>query len=247
MPVIPDWRQSWRLLSVRVCAFGAALFAFLLAAPDQALAIWQALPPELQALVPNRTQVSLFLFAAVAIARVLRQGGATPAAPMGLMAVPAITPAAKAPAWRAAAAVAVHRGITHLVVHCAATPAGKIFHAADIRSWHLRQGWADIGYHFVIDLDGTIEVGRPLDRAGAHVTGFNAHSIGICYIGGVSADGKTPTDTRTPAQKAALIELLRALKGRWPQALILGHRDFPRVAKACPSFDAKREYVDLRA
>lgn len=239
---IMDWRQAWRLWSVRVSAIGMAIFAFLLAVPDQALAIWMALPPELQQMVPNARELGLFLLGATGIARVINQGRpAGPVAPvLGLV-------GSAPPAWRTAAAAAITRGISQLVIHCSATPAGKPFFAADIRRWHKAQGWADIGYHFVIGLDGVIEVGRPLRQAGAHVAGFNAHSIGICYVGGVAADGKTPVDTRTPAQKAALLELLGVLKARFPKAQILGHRDFPKVAKACPSFDAKREYAGLKA
>ncbi|MCC2978819.1 N-acetylmuramoyl-L-alanine amidase [Sphingomonas sp. IC4-52] len=102
-----------------------------------------------------------------------------------------------------------------------------------------------MGYHFVVLLDGTIERGRPIGTVGAHVAGHNSTTIGICYIGGVAADGRAPKDTRTPAQKAALLQLLGELKRRYPKADVRGHRDFPKVAKACPSFDAKREYAGL--
>lgn len=149
------------------------------------------------------------------------------------------------PAWRAAAQAANARRIDMLVVHCSATREGQKFTAADIRGWHKKQGWADIGYHFVVLLDGTIEVGRPIGKTGAHVAGHNSQTVGICYIGGVAADGKTPKDTRTIPQKASLLQLLGELKKRYPRAGIQGHRDFPRVAKACPSFDAKREYQAL--
>lgn len=137
------------------------------------------------------------------------------------------------------------RNITKIIVHCAATPEGKDFTVEQIRDWHVKgNGWSDIGYHYVIYRDGTIVKGRDEKLAGAHTTGQNTCSIGICYIGGVEADGKTPKDTRTPQQKAALIKLLKELKRKYPNAIIYGHRDF--APKACPSFDARTEYKNLR-
>ena len=91
--------------------------------------------------------------------------------------------------------------------------------------------------------DGTIHVGRNESEVGAHCLGHNQNSIGICYIGGLSSDGKTPKDTRTDAQKKALTTLLQALKKKYPSASIHGHRDFAK--KACPSFDATKEYMNL--
>lgn len=129
------------------------------------------------------------------------------------------------------------RAITALVVHCSATPAGKAFRSADIDRWHKSQGWESIGYHFVITLDGGIEDGRPLKTPGAHVKQHNSTTIGICYIGGLSADGKRAENTLNEAQERALEFLLRTLREKWPMARILGHRDFAGVAKACPSFD----------
>ncbi len=241
--LINNWRQSWRLWSVRVCAAAATLYAFMLAAPDQALAIWQALPPEIQAMIPSRTKVAAALFFAATIARILRQSSpaTTPpvVAPLGLM--------AKVEPWRAAALAPISRAITSIAVHCTATREGQSFKAADIRSWHKAQGWQDIGYHFVVALDGSIEIGRPKAIPGAHVAGYNGNSVGIVYVGGVASDGKTPKDTRTPAQKAAMLDLLRTLRQAHPAALIKGHRDYPKVAKACPSFDAKTEYAGLTA
>ena len=149
------------------------------------------------------------------------------------------------PAWRAAASAPIARGITSIAVHCTATREGQPFHVADIRAWHKAQGWNDIGYHFLVALDGSIEIGRAKALVGAHVAGHNANSIGIVYVGGVAADGKTPKDTRTPAQKAAMLDLLRVLKQAHPGAVIKGHRDYPKVAKACPSFDARKEYASL--
>ena len=135
------------------------------------------------------------------------------------------------------------RKITEIIVHCAATPEGKDFTVEDITRWHKQRGFRTIGYHYVVYRDGSVHPGRPEGEIGAHCTGHNAGSIGICYIGGVAADGKTPKDTRTAEQRKALLMLLRSLREKYPKAKIYGHRDF--AAKACPSFDAKREYADL--
>lgn len=135
------------------------------------------------------------------------------------------------------------RQINEIIVHCAATREGRDFTVEDITRWHKARGFATIGYHYVIYRDGSIHEGRPLGQVGAHCVGHNKHSIGICYIGGCASDGKTPKDTRTPEQKEALLALLRRLKARFPNATIHGHRDF--AAKACPSYDAFREYRQL--
>lgn len=135
------------------------------------------------------------------------------------------------------------RQINEIIVHCAATREGRDFTVEDITRWHKARGFATIGYHYVIYRDGSIHEGRPLEQIGAHCVGHNKHSIGICYIGGCASDGKTPKDTRTSEQKEALLALLRRLKARFPNATIHGHRDF--AAKACPSFDAFREYRQL--
>ena len=136
------------------------------------------------------------------------------------------------------------RTINKLIVHCSATPEGRDVKTETIREWHIKGNhWDDIGYHYVIELDGSIHKGREESAVGAHCSGQNANSIGICYVGGVAKDGKTPKDTRTEAQKQSLIELLTKLKAKYPHAIIYGHRDF--AAKACPSFDAKHEYREL--
>ena len=134
------------------------------------------------------------------------------------------------------------RDIKEIIIHCADTPEGRDDRAADIRRWHKAQGWNDIGYHYVIDIDGTIEPGRDLDIAGAHCQGHNAKSIGICYVGGCDEEMK-PKDTRTDAQKASMLLLLKYLVAKYPNATIYGHRDFAN--KSCPSFDAKEEYKAL--
>lgn len=131
------------------------------------------------------------------------------------------------------------RAVDYLVVHCAATKASMDIGAADIKAWHRKQGWLDIGYHYVIRRSGAVETGRPEDRPGAHARGFNHVSIGICLAGGVGEDGKTPENNFTDAQFAALRQLLNDLIQRYPHAKIVGHRDLPNVNKACPSFDVK--------
>lgn len=135
------------------------------------------------------------------------------------------------------------RKINEIIVHCAATPEGKNFKAADIDRWHRERKMKCIGYHYVVDLDGTVEPGRPEIEIGAHCLGHNQYSIGVCYVGGLAADGKTPKDTRTAAQKEALLTLLKKLRAKYPKASIHGHRDF--AAKACPSFDATTEYKNI--
>lgn len=135
------------------------------------------------------------------------------------------------------------RNIKELIVHCSATPEGKDFTVSQIREWHLQRGFSDIGYHYVIYRDGSIHIGRDESVIGAHCTGHNTNSIGVCYIGGCASDGKTPKDTRTTEQKQSLVKLLKELKTKYPQASIHGHRDFTN--KACPSFDATKEYSSL--
>ena len=135
------------------------------------------------------------------------------------------------------------RKINEIIVHCAATPEGKNFKAADIDRWHRERKMKCIGYHYVVDLDGTVEPGRPESEIGAHCLGHNQYSIGVCYVGGLAANDKTPKDTRTAAQKEALLALLKKLRAKYPKASIHGHRDF--AAKACPSFDATTEYKNI--
>lgn len=99
-----------------------------------------------------------------------------------------------------------------------------------------------IGYHYLVLLDGTIQEGRPVTKPGAHCTGHNAHSIGVCYVGGLDSQMR-PADTRTPAQREALIRLIRQLLDMFPKARVLGHCNL--AAKACPCFDARAEYSHL--
>lgn len=139
------------------------------------------------------------------------------------------------------------RKIDTIVIHCSATPEGRPVSVSTIRQWHLDRGWRDIGYHFIIGLNGEIWPGRPISQRGAHVKGHNTGSIGICYVGGVTNDGRlAPKDTRTPEQKTAIVSLIRGLLTDYPQInKICGHRDFPNVKKACPCFDAIPEYKYL--
>lgn len=136
------------------------------------------------------------------------------------------------------------RSITLIIVHCSANRAGSALRLADIDRHHRSLGWKGCGYHYVIPTDGTLEEGRPEAEMGAHCRHHNRHSIGICYIGSLSADG-TPADTRTEAQRATLRRLLASLHRRFPRALIVGHRDLDPL-KACPCFDAAKEYADLQ-
>ena len=136
------------------------------------------------------------------------------------------------------------RQINKIIVHCSATREGQDVSVDTIRKWHVEgRGWSDIGYHFYIDINGKIWKGRSIDRSGAHCKNHNRNSIGVCYCGGVEADGKTPMDTRTFEQEEALLCVLRTLKAMYPEADIHSHRDFAR--KACPSFDATEEYKYL--
>ena len=137
------------------------------------------------------------------------------------------------------------RVINKIIIHCAATPEGKDYTVDQIRQWHTTpkpngNGWKDIGYHFVIYRDGSVHPGRPIEQIGAHTSGYNANSIGICYIGGCAKDGKTPKDTRTHEQKAALVKLVAELRRRFSNASVHGHNEFAN--KACLSFNVQKEF-----
>lgn len=146
------------------------------------------------------------------------------------------------------------RKITEIIIHCSATPEGKDYTVDDIRRWHKQRGYADVGYHYIVYRNGILAQGRDVNIIGAHASGHNAHSIGICYIGGMNAENTRPEDTRTLRQKARLLSLLVDLRKLYPNARIIGHRDLSEDKngdgiidssewmKACPSFDAKSEY-----
>ena len=127
------------------------------------------------------------------------------------------------------------RTITLIIIHCSATTEGRSLSFEECRRDHImHRHFRDIGYHFYITRDGTVHDGRPIEKVGAHCEGHNSHSIGICYEGGLDANGK-PADTRTEAQRKALKSLVERMHRLFPKALIVGHHDLnPR--KACPCF-----------
>lgn len=131
------------------------------------------------------------------------------------------------------------RTINKIIVHCSATIEGKDFTVADIKRWHLKRGFSDIGYHYVIYRDGSVHEGRNINISGAHCKYHNTHSVGVCYIGGLDVQGR-PKDTRTAAQRAALLKLIKGLKRLYPAATVHGHNEYAN--KACPCFNANAEY-----
>ena len=148
--------------------------------------------------------------------------------------------------WAALGAVppAGARRIDKIILHCSATPEGEDYSVEQIRRMHLARGFTDIGYHWYIGRDGTVYKGRDESKTGAHTTGQNSHSIGVCYCGGcpprsVMNWANQGKDTRTPEQRAAIIRLCKELKGRYPAATIHGHNEFAN--KACPSFIVKND------
>jgi N-acetylmuramoyl-L-alanine amidase len=145
------------------------------------------------------------------------------------------------------------RNIDTIIIHCSATKEGQDVSVDTIRDWHVNQrGFSDIGYHYVIYLNGQIEKGRPMSQPGAHCKGFNRRSVGVCYVGGLDADGH-PKDTRTPEQKKALRDLTLYLKELYPIKVIAGHRDFSKDLngdgvisknewlKECPCYETSEE------
>ena len=134
------------------------------------------------------------------------------------------------------------RRIDLIVVHCSATRCDKPFPVTSLIRCH-RDRFGFTGYHYYITRNGRTYQTRHEQLIGAHAVGYNKHSLGVCYEGGLDAHGET-ADTRTPRQKVALLNLLRKLKARHPQARIVGHRDLPGVKKDCPCFDVS-EYSGL--
>ena len=135
------------------------------------------------------------------------------------------------------------RRITLIVIHCSAVKPDQQSSAAQIDSWHRQRGFHfGIGYHYVIRRDGTLEMGRPEYMVGAHCKNHNQHSIGVCYEGGLNARGD-PADTRTEAQKRTMRQLVDELRQRYPKAIVVGHHNLNPL-KACPCFDAIKEYKD---
>ena len=135
------------------------------------------------------------------------------------------------------------RDIKYIAVHCTAGPATQTTKAIK-DYWKNNLGWKSVGYHYLINADGTIEQLAQESEITNGVAGFNSVTVNISYKGGVDAANK-PKDTRTPQQKESILKLLKELKKRYPKAIIQGHKDFPNVKKACPSFEAKQEYKNI--
>lgn len=135
----------------------------------------------------------------------------------------------------------------YITVHCSATPADMDIGVDEIRFMHLDKGWSDIGYHFVIRRNGLVEPGRQLDRQGAHVYKYNRNNIGICLVGGVNEDYK-PEENYSEPQMDALRFLITELAGKYAieEGCILGHRDWPDVAKDCPCFDVSQKLKEWK-
>lgn len=130
--------------------------------------------------------------------------------------------------------------VKYIAIHCSATKPSMDIGVTELDRWHRARGFVMIGYHYVLRRDGTCELGRPLNQVGAHVEDYNSCSIGICMVGGVD-DSKAmkPTNNFTADQFTSLEALLRVLRSQYPDAVIQGHKDFPNVAKSCPSFDVR--------
>ncbi|MBA4799380.1 MAG: N-acetylmuramoyl-L-alanine amidase [Rhizobiales bacterium] len=132
------------------------------------------------------------------------------------------------------------RPINEIILHCTATPEGRPVTVAEIDAWHRARGWSGVGYHRVIGLNGERWAGRAIEAIGAHCEGHNTGTLGVVYCGGVAKDGRTPKDTRNAAQRSALLVELTELRDRFNIRKISGHNEY--AAKACPSFDASKEY-----
>lgn len=126
--------------------------------------------------------------------------------------------------------------IKFLTIHCAATPEGRDVSAETVASWDIAR-FGQESYHHIVTLDGKDHVRLADTVRGAHVSGNNTGNIGVCYVGGVDRNNKVPKDTRTDAQKATLRAIVAAYKAKYPGIVVRGHRDWPGVKKACPSFD----------
>lgn len=134
------------------------------------------------------------------------------------------------------------RKINKIIIHCSATKASQDIGAKEIDAWHKKQGWQEIGYHFVIRRNGTVEKGRALEKAGAHCKGQNKNSIGICLVGGIDDNGKSQNNF-TEAQFASLRKLAADLKLQYPNASMHGHNEF--AAKDCPCFDVQKFFAGV--
>jgi|LNFM01.1.fsa_nt_gb N-acetylmuramoyl-L-alanine amidase len=132
--------------------------------------------------------------------------------------------------------------IKFLTIHCAATPEGRDNSAAEVSKWDIDR-FGQVSYHHVIELDGDIVRTLRDDQRGAHTGGANTGNIGVCYVGGTTTlnAGAKPKDTRTAAQKASLRKIVAEYRAKFPNIIVRGHRDWPGVKKACPSFDVATE------
>ena len=129
--------------------------------------------------------------------------------------------------------------IRFLTIHCAATPEGRDVSAETIAAWDKAR-FGQESYHHIVTLDGADHVRLPDSRIGAHVAGRNSGNIGICYVGGCDRQMR-PKDTRTDAQKRRLRDLIASYRLTYPGLVVRGHRDWPGVKKACPSFDVSTQ------
>ncbi|WP_082547137.1 N-acetylmuramoyl-L-alanine amidase [Rhizobium sp. Root149] len=136
------------------------------------------------------------------------------------------------------------RPVNEIIVHCTATPEGRPVTVSEIDRWHRQRGWSGIGYHRVIGLNGERWQGRALEKIGAHCEGHNIGTIGVAYVGGLSADGRDAKDTRTPAQREALLAELIDLRDLFNILKVSGHREYAN--KACPSFNASGQRTRFR-
>lgn len=145
------------------------------------------------------------------------------------------------------------RRVELIVIHCSATRECVAYSPAQLEKDHLARGFKQAGYHYYIRRTGEIVEIRPLGMIGAHARGYNRHSVGVCYEGGLNTAGEL-ADTRTPEQIISLHQLINKLKTRFPGALVCGHRDLSpdlngdgvisphEWIKGCPGFEVKEEY-----
>ena len=134
------------------------------------------------------------------------------------------------------------RKLDRIILHCTATPEGRHVDVDTIRVWHKARGWSDVGYHFIIYIDGSVHSGRDVSKTGAHVAGHNATTIGVVYVGGTDAAGKAK-DTMNAAQETAFVNLVKHLRDEYGPLTLHGHNEY--AAKACPSFNVKQKFAWL--
>lgn len=144
------------------------------------------------------------------------------------------------------------RKIDMIVIHCSATRADVPLSPRQLEEMRRKRGFDGCGYHYYVKRDGEICTMRPVDRPGAHAKGYNQHSIGVCYEGGLDEQGR-PADTRTELQKRSLRVLVRVLAMDFQTRRIVGHRDLSpdldgdgviepeEWTKVCPCFDVGTE------